>query len=464
MINIIILVFFLYSCASVKTPIWVKEFGTKTFSKDGIEGIGFAHFNRKDKSSLIHAREVAYNEAIKNLSIKLKTEIKGTIQLQLQDKITQIDKKYKNQSLDQIEVLTDLTFSSVLGKKYFEEYVDHKNSLYWVYVWTTKSEMQKAIMEELAKQEAKNNEIMMMCVKQLRTVDDYINSGKVVLAVKLLQQTLSWCNEIKGIAFFDKLDNISLRSDVETKLNKILSSLNLIPLTPSNIETFKDKQLSIEAMIKLVLKYNNRDIPVVSFPLCSKFLNGSGEIENSKYTDTEGVARFKIYKLTSKENTIEFSADIGELKNQLLNPEVFSHLKVIYTAIAKSIRETKKILVKVKAEDGTLVNLARGEIISQLKSAEFNISDFSFDFVLEVSFDLEYVGNKITLPDGTQAPFAEIYSGSIVFELRNIYNNDIILSNSFSDIKGFGRTKKEAQQNAIKKLCELIVKNIVENF
>lgn len=464
MIYILALVFFLCSCVSVKTPLWVKEFGTRTFSKDGIEGIGFTYFDKKDKTSLLRAREIAYNEAIKNLSIKLKTEIKGTIQHQLQDRIEQVDKKYRSQSLDQIEILTDITFNSILGKKYFEEYIDYKNSIYWVFVWTTKSEMQRIIIEELAKQEAKDKEIMMLCIKQLRLVDDYINSGQVVLAIRTLQQILSRCRDIKGIVFLESTDNISLKSEVEMKLNKILSSIRLVSLTASNIETLRGQPINLDVMVKLFLKHDNKEIPIVSFPLSSKFLNGSGVVENLKYTDLEGIAKFRIHKLNSQENVLEISANIEELNNQVINPEIFSQVKVFYTITTKSARETKKILVKVKGEEPELVSFTKKEIISRLIAEEFNVSETNYDFVLEVSFDMEYMCNKITLPDGTQTPFAEIFSGSMAFELRNVYNRDLILSKSISDIKGFGRTKKEAQQNTIKKLSDLIVKHIAENF
>lgn len=464
MIYILLVSLLFFCCVSTRTPVWVKEFGTKTFSKDGIEGIGFAKFDKKDKSTLIHARETAYKEAIKNLSIKLKTEIKGTIQRHLQDKITQIDKKYEIQSLDQIEILTNVTFDAVLGRKYFEEFIDYKNSLYWVYVWTTKSELQRMILEEIAKQESKNNEIMKISLQQLKVVDEYIYSGKIILAIKLLQQILSQCEEIKGIAFLEDKDNISLRGDVEIKLKKIFSSLVMIPISSTTIETFKEQPIDIDIIVRFILKYEGYEIPVVLFPLTAKFLKGFGDIENKIYTDTNGVARFKIYKLKSKENLIEISPDLDELNRQILDLDVFSQLKIVYTVIAKSIRETKKIGVKVKNGDFSAVSFLRNEIISQLKSANFNISDDFYDFIIEIFFELEYIGDKITLPNGTQTQFAEIYSGSIFFELKSTKDNNLILSKTFSDIKGFGKTKKESQLSTLKKLSELVANYIIENF
>ncbi|MEN3014295.1 MAG: hypothetical protein ABDH23_06780 [Endomicrobiia bacterium] len=460
---IVFFCFLIFNCATTKVPIWVKEFGTRSFSKDGIEGIGFAKFNKKDKSSLIQAREAAYSEAIKNLSIKLKTEIKGTIQRNLQDKIIQVNKKYKTESSDQIEMLTDVTFATILGRKYCEEYIDYKHSLYWVYVWTTKSDMQKAIIEELKKQEEKNIQVMRISLSQLKVVDDYLVSGKVLAAVNLLNQVFSQLKELKGITFLEKTDNISLAADVEFKLNKIFSSLEIIPLTLTNIEVYKDQPLNLEVIVRTILKYDNREIPVNFFPLSMRFLKGSGEIETAKHTDPDGIARFRIYKFTSKENILEISPNLDEIEKQKVDPEKFSQIKINYTILAKSIKETKKILVKIKKSEESIKEFLKNEIISYLKSAEFNISDNNYDYILEISCELDYMGDKITLPDGTQKPFAEIYSGDISFEIKNL-NNDIILGYSFSSIKGFGKTKKEAQQNASKKLAELLANYVIENF
>jgi len=86
------------------------------------------------------------------------------------------------------------------------------------------------------------------------------------------------------------------------------------------------------------------------------------------------------------------------------------------------------------------------------------------DYIVFVTVDTEYIGNKITLPDGTQKSFAEIYSGNIFVEIKDMKTQSVQLSKSYVGLKGFGRTKKEAEENLIKKLVDTTVEFINSNF
>ncbi len=451
-------------CATVKTPIWVKEFGSRNFSKDGLEGIGFANFNKGDKSTLKIAREQAYNEAIKNLAIKLKTEVKGEIEHKMQDKISYVNKKYKQQATDEIDSLTNVMFEIILGRKYFEEYIDYKNSLYWVYVWTTKAELQKAILEELEKQEAKNISIMKMCIQQIQNVEELIYNGNIINAAKTLQQILTQISEIKGIYVVDKKDNISLEMEAKEKLNTLLSSINIREITPTSLAVTRNTPLQLEITVEVSMFYKGKIIKVSFFPLKAIFLKGAGNIEQSKYTDQNGLASFKIYELKEKENLIEITPDIFEIKKQINQLSNIENIKAVFYILANSLRETKKIFVKVATSNQEFLDFFKAELISQLKKTEFNIVDINYDYVLNVSFQTDYIGDKITMPDGTKNKFAEIYTGSVSAELKDLLNNRIILSKSFSGINGFGITKKEAQQNLLKKLANTLAEYIDANF
>lgn len=462
--NFLFIIIFCLSCATKKVPVWVKDFGSRNFSKDGIEGIGFAKFDKKDKSTFRTARESAYNEAMKNLALKLKTHIKGTIEHRMKDKISLVDNKYSQQATDQVEVLTNLMFETVLGRKYFEEYIDRKNSLYWVYVWTTKAELQKSLEEEIEKQEIHNMNIMKLCLENLKTLEEKIYSGNLIFAISQLEKILFQLEEVKGVYIFDKVDNISLKFEVETKLNKILSSINFFSLSLDKIEVIKNQQLNLDLNLKMELLYDNKKIPVVGFPLICSFLKGSGDCDNITYTNEEGIAKFKIYKLTSKENIIEIRPDMETLKKYINKIEIFANLKVIYNIIAKSEKETKKFAIKIENIDKYKNEIIKNEIISLLKNQEFNIVDDinTTDYILYVIVNIEEMGSKISFNDSQSS--LEIFSGSATIELKNVLYNSIILSKSFVSIKGFGKTKKEAEQNTLKKLAEVISEYIIKNF
>jgi len=456
---------FLFSCATTRTPVWVKEFGQRTFSKDGIEGIGFAKFDKKNKSTLVEARHSAYNQAIKNLAIKLKTEVKGVLQHKMEDKISYVDKKYQQQATDQVDSLTNIMFETLLGRKYFEEYIDYKNSFYWVYVWTTKAELYKVIEEELQKQELQNIAIMKSAIQQLKNVDEYISNRNIISAISLLSQISTQLKEIKGVYVVDKIDNITLFFDVQNKLNKLLSSFNFVPLTQTSIETILGPQDNLELVVKCELNYDKNVIPIISLPLKTKVGKGNVDLQPVAVTDTDGIAKFKVYNLFAKENVVEVLIDTASLTQQWKNPDYLSNFKIVFHIVAKELKETKKFVVDVKCKNTVMIDFIKSQLVSGLKTQGFNIGNFdNADYIISATVDTEYIGDKITLPDGTQKPFAEIYSGNISVEIKDVKTQKIQLSKSYSGIKGFGRTKKEAEENVVKKLVETTVEFINSNF
>lgn len=462
----ILFIFLFTSCTTLKPPVWVKEFGTRTFSKDGLEGIGFAKFDKKDKSTLSLARQAAYNEAIKNLAVKLKTEVKGELEHKMSDKISYINKKYKQEATDQIDSLTEVLFNTILGRKYFEEYIDYKNSLYWVYVWTTKSELNRVIAEEMEKQEIKNAAIMKSCMKLLKDAEEQVYKNDLISAVKLLNQVLTQLAEIKGISIVNDVDNVSLYMDAKNKLDKLLTSVKISAFGETQIVVFRKTNIDLELTVECKLLYDGKILPVAGIPLKLNFVKGTGETDKIKYTDNTGVAKFKIYKLDTKENVIEILPDTEELTKELPQVDHLKNVKCVFYITAKSLRETKKLLVKIKpGKESFSSELLISEIVSRLRNVDFNITKvLPADYLLEVDMETEYLGDKVSLPDGTLKSFAEIYSGSVSVELKDFSTNDIILSKSFVGLKGFGKTKKEAEENVIKKLAESVAEYIDKNF
>ncbi|MCX7715961.1 MAG: hypothetical protein N2Z73_00925, partial [Endomicrobia bacterium] len=331
-----LIILFFTSCKTIQPPIWVKEFGVRTFSKDGIEGIGFVKFDKKDKSSLPLARQAAYNEAIKNLAVKLKTEVKGEIEHKMSDKITYVGKKFKQEAQDQINSLTDVLFNAVLGRKYFEEYIDYKNSLYWVYVWTTKAELNRAITEELEKQEMKNLAIMKTCIQQFKSAEEQIYRGNLILGLKLFSQILKNLSEVKGLSVVEKVDNISLEIDTRNKIDRIVSSFHITPIGRTNIETLRNTNIEIELNVECKYNYGDKTIVASGFPLKLNFIKGTGDGEKVKFTDNNGIAKFKLYQIDTEENIIEILPDIDSLPQEIPQLSDFSKVKAIYNIITRS--------------------------------------------------------------------------------------------------------------------------------
>ncbi|MCS7228296.1 MAG: hypothetical protein NZ839_04965, partial [Endomicrobia bacterium] len=170
--------------------------------------------------------------------------------------------------------------------------------------------------------------------------------------------------------------------------------------------------------------------------------------------------------IDTEENIIEILPDIDSLPQEIPQLSDFSKVKAIYNIIARSQRTIKKMLIKILSEkDIYLSNFFKNEFVSQLKQVGFNITDtLPADYCLEVDIATEYLGDKITLPDGTQKSFAEQFSGSVNIKLKDMNTNNILLSKSFVGIKGFGRTKKEAEEVTLKKMAGIVAEYVDKNF
>lgn len=389
------LFFNFFGCVSTHhttAPIWIKEFGTKTFSKDGIEGIGFASYDPKKRDSYRVARDNAYNEAMKNLTIKLKTQVKGTVERQLKDTLSIVGKKYKEESQEVLDSITQVMFDSVLGRKMFEEYQDKKNKQWWVFVWMTKEEVEKTIQEELQKQEQKNKSILKSCLELRKSANEYFsgNDTKIVTIIGIYENILSQLEQIKGIVVVDGMDNISLKSEIANNISILLNSLRIKPLDKTELDFILNQNIDTSLSAKVITNYKNKEYNVSFFPLKIDVVKGDLNIDKLTKTDETGIFSYKIYNITEEKN--------------------------------------------------------------------------SADYLITVEYSVEYLGDKITLPTGQEMNFGEIYSGTVNVELKELKTNQIVASKNFVGLKGFGKTKKEAENNTLKKLSYSAAEYLISNW
>ncbi len=458
---IISFLIFISSCVTIKSsmPLWVKEFGTKTFSKDGIEGIGFASYEPRKRDSYKIARDNAYNDAIKNLALKLKTEVKGIVERQIKSQLDIVGKKHKEESQEILDSITQVMFDTVLGRKMFEEYQDEKTKRWWVFVWMNKEDVDKTIEEELKKQEIKNKNIMKACLELERSAKQYLfpsqGKPKVITAINIFENILSQLQQIKGFVIENGIDSISFKIEIENNIKMLLNSIFIQPLGETNFNVLINQPLDTFLTLKVNAKYQSRNLDVEMFPLKLSFIKGNGNIDLNVKTDENGIAKPKIYKLNNTDNEIEIVADIEELVKFSERFRSLENIRIRYYIFAKKIRELKKVYVEIKSSteniDSRIVNT---EIISILKKEGFNIVEEkdNAEYFLLGDFSIEYLGNKITLPDGKIMDFGEMHSGNINVELKDVKKNEVALSKNFVGIKGFGKTKIESQNNTIKKL------------
>ena len=110
-----------------------------------IEGKGFAPLGSDRKA----ARDSAYNDAIQKLILASEITVKGQIETRLVSSRDLVSGEEEGQDL--LDNVNKSIYDTVLGRKYFEEYIDRKNKEYWVYVYIPVSALSRITAQESLK-------------------------------------------------------------------------------------------------------------------------------------------------------------------------------------------------------------------------------------------------------------------------------------------------------------------------
>lgn len=134
----------LFSCGAppAPRPSWMDRLQNVP---EIMEGKGFAPLGRDRKV----ARDSAYNDAIQKLILGSEITVKGQIETRLvavRDVVTG-----EREGEDLLDNVNKSIYDTVLGRKFFEEYVDTRNKEYWVYVYIPVSALSRIAAEESLK-------------------------------------------------------------------------------------------------------------------------------------------------------------------------------------------------------------------------------------------------------------------------------------------------------------------------
>jgi hypothetical protein len=143
----------LASCGSpaLRRPAWV---GSAGMDGTGIDGVGFGSYQASDPDGVKKARDMAYNDAMQKLSLKLRAVVRGEVKTSLQAEVV----RGSEVSSETLESMTGSVFDAVLGRKRFEEYRDVAGREYWVRCSMSREEADAALKEALAVAERRRSE------------------------------------------------------------------------------------------------------------------------------------------------------------------------------------------------------------------------------------------------------------------------------------------------------------------
>jgi len=473
---------FIIGCATggrkIPRPDWVGAQLQGDYTEDGIEGIGFGTYKRGDQQSMKAARDTAYNDALQKMTLRLKITVKGSVKTYLTDRKDFVSGK--EESTEVLESVTESIFDNVLGRKHFEEYRDDRNGEWWVLVWMTREEADKAIREALREQERANQAKLSSAQNIYRSARKALLSGEIAPALKQFDQAKEILSSIVGIAqSLEGMSSSELSSIIDSQTNQAISSIKMDPVG-ENQTGIQGKALAEPIGIFVHYTVDGKDVPARNLPLIFYFADGDGEIDRTSRTDNRGRAMVNVYRIDTinPANAVEAKFDAQEIEKISERFKPLAKRRATITFASISPKETKKIVVSIselqlgRARQKSIVE---DEIISyltesgyqimgteQLGLARGNVTAASIrgkaHILISGTATTESVGGKISLPDGTSMDMGPSCRASVSVTVTDVEAGKVISSKTENRMKGFGRTEEEASAQALKKAAGVIAR------
>ncbi len=463
-------------------PEWANALGG-TQTPGIIEGIGFGVIDKKSKEWKKISRDTAYNDALQKMTVKLQTTVKGKIETKLSDEIEKVSgKKPKEITKESLDSTTQVVFDSVLGRKHFEEWTDDKKE-YYVRVWMTVEEADRALEEAMKERQRVNTTKLKSSVDLTDLAETALSSGDISTSFDQYNAALKTVNEISGAVSLESgVSNLELKLKLENRFKEIITSIKTVGYGDNqSVQLNQGTEKPLTVKVYYTIKGTN--IPAKNMPLTFTFTQGSGEIDTRVRTDEEGMARSKVINVTTEGlNVVTATFDLDELNKVHPSFVLLSGQKVKFSVDAKSQKMTKRIFVVVKETNSdiprdesyvaTEINRLLVEqnykvvTAKQVGAAGTDVDPDDLKGKAEVLVSgkakTEYIGDKITMPDGTEMKFNPSSRAMVNIEVIDITTGKAIGSATESGVKGFGRTKEESGDDALKKCAAKIGSAVIK--
>ena len=471
---------FIIGCATagrkIPRPNWVGAQIQGDYTEDGIEGIGFGTYKRSDQQSMKVARDTAYNDALQKMTLRLKTTVKGSVKTYLIDRKDFVSGK--EESTEVLESVTESIFDNVLGRKHFEEFREDRKGEWWVLVWMTREEADKAIREALAEQERANQAKLSSAQNIYKSAYKALLSGELSPAFKQFDQAKEILSSIVGITqSLDGMSSSELSSEIDRQTNQAISSIKMDPVG-GNQTGIQGKALAEPLGIFVHYTVDGKDVPARNLPLVFYFVDGGGEIDKTSRTNDKGRAIMNVYRVDTinPANAVEAKFDAQEIEKVSERFKPLAKRRATITFASISPKETKKVVVSISESQlghARQESIVENEIISyltesgyqimgaeQLGLAHGNITLASIrgkaHILISGTATTESVGGKISLPDGTSMDMGPSCRASVWVSVTDVETGKVISSKTENRMKGFGRTEEEASAQALKKAAGVI--------
>jgi len=472
-------------------PDWIHSKGYNLYpSSEYLVGVGMASDTGDPVKNMGSADRSAFSE----IANQLIAHVSSSVSSQIIDIRRNESTQYSNKTTADVHITSSMVVS---GLEIVKRYHDKENKIYYSLAVLNRHTASNQFRSVLLTNKSEYD-------KSLNNARSFLNEGHIVDAISALKQAYSSAilyNEnypyyqiIRGSEYtsIEGLPNNLSTGDVISRVSDILSRLKLIKIAGDEQAGLIGRPLAIPLTVMAFIT-GETETPVSGLVIGFKFVNGTGEIESSAVTDSNGKAGITVNKL-GKSDTRTYSLSAAPDFSEFIDfkdgykqwDTIFDNnsSRVLFEIGLKKASIPWKILLLVdEPSGGTGINMLSTELtqvgfsplterdIGIMKSQRVGklISQNKLDLLRQEfihKFDVIITG-KINAEPFSKYAGIEIFTASGAIKALSLKTGKVIAEESVSDVKGFGITDDQAKndviQKAMQKMTDSLISQLLEN-
>jgi hypothetical protein len=435
LLPIIMIILFISSSLAKKIPDWVRE---KPVSDKYYIGIGEAPKTDKDY------RNISKNNALSDLASEIMVNISSEFIHKLTEKSGMVEEDVRKQ-------VRSSTKANIEGYELVEVWDDGES--YWSYYRLSKARY-------AANKRAKIDKASGLSLDMLKKGDAAEKAGKISSALVYYIQSLNPLNDVIGEPLEVDYNGrrVFLFNEIYSSIQNLLSNIELKALTPA-IDATVGQPLKNSLDVKAV--YLSMNKPITGLKLNYEFTRGSGDLQNSATTNSDGIAKARLAKITStdKIQMIKVQPDFSGYLNNSVSPIITNSLRKLSLPETKFILKVSGMAVYLIVEETHLNNSEPGILYVEPKVKNI-LAEQGFSFVKDMSKAAIVMELKAAARKGSEYHGMFTSYVDLNISVLDMNSGTEIYKNSITDIKGiqldYDKAAVKAFEEAAKKVNEIL--------
>jgi hypothetical protein len=420
-------------------PDWVRK---RPISQEYYVGIGTARKDRPTADYVGDARSVALNDIASQITVSISSDVLRTV-FENNERLEQ-----EFESRIHASATADLE-----GVQLVDTY--ESDDEYWVYLRLSKEEYRARRAEKLALATSRSLDLY----SRGRTSE---REGEVGGALGLYAQAFEPIENILAEPLVVQYEgrSVYLVNDIYNALRSLLGRIELSASPAERDEKFGRPlatPLEVRAMVK-----NFRVNAAANLPFRFRFTRGSGDCDTLVTTDTTGVARCRVQKITGADRLqkVEAVLDLRRLAGgERVPPVVQTVLAGIPVPATNFVLNVSSVDLFVDAHESMFGETLTQKRIEPVVKSELGARNFSFvDNRSGASLAIEITAE--TRRGGETFGLAFAFASATV-SLRDLVTGGEIFKSSISDVKQGSDSFEKAGYKSLETLARRVAAEII---